>query len=125
MAKDRVPDPQVSLLRGPGGDASSKIEDCLGELFCTLKEAISQILDRSRDFELQHREALAKGMALSKREAANLMRMSISALDRAVSRGEIEAKYSGRRPRFLLTEIIRYQAALPNLPPRRRRKHER
>jgi len=124
MAKIRVPEPRISLLRGPGGDASAKIENCLGELLCALKEAIEQILARSHDFELQQREALARAMSLSKKEAADLMSMSLSALDRAVKRGEIEAKYSGRRPRFLLTEIVRYQTALPNSPRRRRGKHE-
>ena len=123
MAENRVPDPQASLLRGPGGDAPNKIEDCLSELFCALKEAIAEIFARTHDFELQQREALARGMSLTKEEAANLMSMSISALDRAVKRKEIEAKYSDRRPRFLLTEIIRYQAALPTSPRRRRGKH--
>jgi len=107
---DARPAEVADLLRqAAGGDRSSKIQGCLEALLRVLADEIDQILSRARDYERLTKESLASAILLTKEEAAGLMRISVSTLDRKVKLREIEVTYVDRRPRFFLTEIVRFE----------------
>ncbi len=109
LADDRPTEAADLLRQNAGGDRSSKIQDCLEALLRVLADEIGQILSRARDHERLTKESLAGAMLLTKEEAAGLMRISVSTLDRKVKLREIEVTYVDRRPRFSLTEIVRFE----------------
>jgi hypothetical protein len=106
-----------SPQRLPGGGISPSIEegldalDGIASLVHTFKAHLKEALLRVRDYERGMQDALREATMLTREEAAERLRMSLSQLDQLVKRGTIAVTYYDRRPRFRLIEIIRFEEA--------------
>ena len=54
--------------------------------------------------------------ALTRKEAAKLLGISVRTLDRAIARGDLKAKRYGTRLLILLSEVERFLSSLPDQP---------
>jgi hypothetical protein len=86
------------------------IHDSLQALVHGVEQQLGAIVNRASDIEYQLRETLASVTLIERIDAAKLLKLSESQLDRKIKEGEIEVTYLDARPRVRLTELERYIA---------------
>jgi predicted DNA-binding transcriptional regulator AlpA len=99
----------------------NSIQESLLALTPSIERELVNILEQARNHERQLQIALASARLLRRTEAAKLLGMSTSALDRKVASGEIEVVHLDSRPRFELSELKRLIEVRKTSSQRRRR----
>jgi excisionase family DNA binding protein len=94
--------------RASGTQIPPSIHDCLNALVVAFQYQLDQILERAKASEEQFETSLQDATLLTREEAAQRMRVSLATLDRKAKRNEIAATYIDSRPRFRISEIVRY-----------------
>jgi hypothetical protein len=97
-----------SSQRSPQESALLSIQESLDALIDAYKRQFDEILLQVSDHQRSIREALERATLLTREEAAERLCMSLSNLDSLVKKGAITVVYCDRRPRFHLTEIVRF-----------------
>jgi hypothetical protein len=109
MSKERpIATPANSLQRDSGAPIPPSIHDCLDALLVAFQYELDQILQRAKASEERFEASLQDATLLTREEAAQRMRVSLATLDRKAKRNEIAATYIDTRPRFRISEIVRY-----------------
>ena len=83
------------------------IQESFQNMARAVEQELESIRERAKVHERQLRDALDEVRLLRRKEAAELLGMSNSALDRMVASGELKAVYLDSCPRFQLIELKR------------------